>query len=65
LAHHSCQGIFPKTGVISLSGGLKANSITFGFKVSPFVPFVNQDFEMDFYPLRTHGGYDMILKKQV
>jgi len=61
-AHNSCQETFPKTGVISLSGGFKANSIAFCLYISVFTRFVNRE---DFSPLRTRWGYDMILEKQL
>jgi hypothetical protein len=62
-AHHSCGEISLNTGVISLSGGLKVNSITSNIYISLFAQFVNQDFQKDFSPLRIIGGCDIIRKK--
>jgi hypothetical protein len=59
-AHNSCQEIFPKPGVISLSGGLKVNSITSDIYISVFGQFVNQDFQKDFSPLLIIGVCDII-----
>jgi len=47
-AHHSCQEISLKTGVISLSGGSMANSITF-FILLSFHP-ARQEESIQFIP---------------